>query len=154
MTSTLILAKIPITSWAFWTTLMTAEIPMIICFIVAWKEVYEETLMSNDPYITSDGLFACLCAGTFIYLALGHLIPEALQLGHAHTHDYSTTAQTTDPEGQQAEKELMIPAEQSPREILFQKLAIYVAIGLGWVTFALFAIAPEGGNDDSTAVMM
>lgn len=165
MTSTLIIADVSFYSWTFWTTLMTAEIPTMICFIVAWHAVYQDTNMSTDPYIPSDALFSCLCAGTFIYLALGHLIPEALGLGHNHVHDFtrpkisgedvtlveSGMKNCCDPIVAESRSKEQDASEANPRGALVHKLLVYVAIALGWVTFALFALAPDSAPEEAVA---
>lgn len=162
LTSALTLAEVPILSLSFWGTIFTAEIPTMVCFIVSWQGVFSDSVISTDPSIASDALFAALCAGTFIYLSLGHLIPEALAL-HGHHHHISAS---DDAELIKSKKIATVDDVETPTtetgdsacvvkdienkapgttNIVLHHLAVYLAIGLGWTVFALFALAPDGG---------
>jgi hypothetical protein len=161
LTSSLMLAEVPVMSWTYWTTMMTAEIPTMICFIVAWLAFYKDTVMSTDPHVSSDGLFSSLCAGTFLFLSLGHLMPEALELGHAHVHMTRAEVDAALDKKRSSDVGITLDAETGMTETvdegamkvsksLRSRVLVYAAIALGWITFALFALAPDGGsgNDD------
>lgn len=72
LTSVLLLTKL--STIELWATLIICEIPCLIGYFVTW---YSEAGDSD-----SDGIFAALSAGTFLYLSLGHLIPESLDQDH------------------------------------------------------------------------
>eukprot|EP01038_Epipyxis_sp_PR26KG_P011618 gene11618-15557_t len=72
-----IMMQAKFTPVTFWISSILCELPCVIAFIVAWRA----TLSNRDNI---EGYFAAFAAGTFLYLSLCHLIPEALQTESSH----------------------------------------------------------------------
>ena len=103
-----------------------------------------------------DGLFGALCAGTFLYLSLCHLIPESLNLfatDHCHGDSHGSLGAVSDLPLEEGPLAVQTPATKndlladpsqlkSARSSLLRRFLVLSAIGLGWTTFALFALAP------------
>ena len=146
LTTSLLLAEVSLKSWPFWAILMSAEVPTLICFLVSWLVFYNQsTSVSKDPSISLEGLFAALATGTFLYLSLGHLIPEALCLEtHKHcdivVNDVLPTSVNNSEEAEHCKDD---PTASYENEMLYLRPKVFLAIGLGWTLFALFALAPE-----------
>ena len=101
-------------------------------------------------------MFGALCAGTFLYLSLCHLIPESLKLfatDPCHGDSHGSGGAVTDLPLEEGLSAVQTPATKndlladppllnSARSILFKRFLVLSAIGLGWTTFALFALAP------------
>lgn len=116
---------------AFWLTLLTAEIPTLVCFVVAWKTVQSEQVVGSDPEVPMDALFAALSAGTFLFLALSHLIPDALGASHSHSDDSVNLPDTIEDEKTDSHAQLG------------ERIKVLLSIGLGWTVFALFSLSHE-----------
>jgi len=155
-------AGLTVFDWKFWTTAGTSELPCLVCFIVAWLAVANDAQITDE--ISASGLFSALSGGTFIFLSLGHLLPEVLNsfdgpdLKHHHHHHYHQQLaavsvpldkEEASPAGVELAAGSSCDCASAPAEPVFDLAAAlldrvlgFSAIALGWVVFALLALAP------------
>lgn len=141
LTAQMINAKLVPSVAAFWITLLTAEIPTLICFIVAWQTVQSEEVVGTSPVVPIDALFSALSAGTFLFLSLSHLVPDAVGTGVAHTHSWETNDFPAILGDEESGKEAQESAGKQGH--LAERLLVLLSIGLGWTVFALFALSSD-----------
>jgi len=63
-----------------WILLSICELPCLITFIATWKA-------ASSSSVQVDSIFSLLGAGTFLYISLGHLIPECLDINLSHNYN-------------------------------------------------------------------
>jgi ZIP Zinc transporter len=150
LTAQMVLANMKARSVIFWATLLTAEIPCLICFIVAWQTIYSEANASETPLIPMHALFAALCGGTFLYLSLCHLIPEALEDNHEHTYSHEDEPELNGlPLADEKQPSIVTTSSPKGPTSIAKLMSVYTAIGLGWTVFALFALTPGHSHDEA-----
>lgn len=161
LAATLQSGGLAVDSYLFWATAGTSELPCIVCFIVSWMAVSQNSVISDT--MTTSGLFAALSAGTFIYLSLGHLYPECTRGYKSHSHSHYAPGTTPAPavdsgiEATQLEGTvLQIEMDKEEKgengasasklpDVMLPAVSSFF-IGLGWMVFALLALSHEGAQ--------
>ena len=129
-----------------WILLVSAEIPCLISFIVAWS------LSNETPVI--EGTFASLGAGTFLYLSLGHIIPECLDHKSccnpvadkniaAHEAIPSSDVASDNTKSLEIEKGTNVDKSVDTKSILIHKLNAMFGVGVGFMAYSLLALQSD-----------
>lgn len=138
------LVRLELSQLNYWILNAVCEIPCLIGFIVAWKTSSE----SED----ATGYLTAFAAGTFLYLSLVNLLPEAMNfnkqgsgcnccgipIGEVGNNKESCAVCNVEL-GEESQKPTQSSTNLLSEEFQF-KVRGYIGVGLGFATFALLQL--------------